>query len=237
MGPRAPARRPRLAALHRRPLLPSGARRVVWSVRQEGGRGTYSCYRMCLGWSPGSGAEVALRCRPATLTTENTSPACRAQSEQPRLWCLELEDGAAATPGAWPAACPMSRGRGGGPGSGLADLIGFQALRGPETPWDPAGNSSWEQEARVGSCSVTAEVGAFPGEGKPPCPWPSHGKGSGRFFPPRTGSGLGFGGRQARTRDCESEDLGPPEGSLLGCHSSGGSTPLRACVLACETGD
>lgn len=135
------------------------------------------------------------------------------------------------------AACPMSRGRGGGPGSGLADLIGFQALRGPEMPWDPAGSSSWEQEARVGSCSVTAEVGAFPGEGKPPCPWPSHGKGSGRFFPPRTGSGLGFGGRQARTRDCESEDLGPPEGSLLGCHSSGGSTPLRACVLACETGD
>lgn len=103
-------------------------------------------------------------------------------------------------------------------------------------PWDPSGSSSWEQEARVGSCSVTAEVGAFPGEGKPPCPWPSHGKGSGRFFPPRTGSGLGFGGRQARTRDCESEDLGPPEGSLLGCHSSGGSTPLRACVLACETG-
>lgn len=39
VGPRAPARRPRLAALHRRPLLPSGARRVVWSVRQEEGKG------------------------------------------------------------------------------------------------------------------------------------------------------------------------------------------------------
>lgn len=39
VGTRAPARHPRLAALHRRPLLPSGARRVVWSVRQEEGKG------------------------------------------------------------------------------------------------------------------------------------------------------------------------------------------------------
>lgn len=105
----------------------------------------------------------------------------------------------------------------------------------PETPWDPARNLSWEQETRVGSCSVTAEAGAFPGGGKQSCPWPLPPEG---LRLPSALLGLaqnwGSGAEWARTRDWESEDLGPPEGSVLGCHSSGGSALLRACVLTCE---
>lgn len=74
---------------------------------------------------------------------------------------------------------------------------------------------------------VTAEVGAFPGGRKTTLPLalPREGLRLPSALP-GLAQNWGLGAERARTRDWESEDRGRPEGSLLGCHPSGGSTPL-----------